>query len=64
MVEGGRNLEQEIMRSFFEELERTDSIPLELVEELEQLDSQGDLTDAKEVRKITEATIQDAHSED
>lgn len=64
MAEGGRNLEDEIMSSFFEELERDDSIPEKMVEELEQLDSRGDLTDAKAVRKITEDAIEDAHSED
>lgn len=64
MVEGGRNLEEEVMESFFEEVERDDSIPDGLREDLEELESREDLTDDAKVVDATREALADAHSED
>lgn len=64
MNEGGRNLERDIMDSFFEEVDRDDSIPDDLVDELKRLERQNELADATRVIEATEEVRSDAHSED
>lgn len=64
MVEGGRNLEGEILDSFFEKLSFDDSIPEELVEELKRLERRGELSEATEVIESTNEVMNGAHSED
>ncbi|WP_440991571.1 hypothetical protein [Haloarchaeobius baliensis] len=64
MVEGGRNLEIEILESFFEKLTNDDSIPAEVVEELERLERRGELSDATEVIESAKEVVGGAHSED
>lgn len=64
MVEGGRNLESEIMESFFEKLSNDDSIPEELVGEIKRLERRGKLSEATEVIESAEEVMKGAHSED
>jgi hypothetical protein len=64
MVEGGRNLESEILESFFEKLSNDDSIPEELVEELKRLERRGELSEATEVIDSAKEVMNSAHSGD
>lgn len=64
MVEGGRNLENEILESFFEKLSNDDSIPEELVAELKRLERREELSGATEVIESTKEVMNSAHSED
>lgn len=64
MVEGGRNLENEILESFFEKLSNDDSIPEELVAELKRLERREELSEATEVIESTKEVMNSAHSED
>lgn len=64
MVEGGRNLESEILESFFEKLDNDDSIPKELVGELKRLERRGELSEATEVIESTKEVMSGVHSED
>lgn len=64
MVEGGRNLENEILESFFEKLSNDDSIPEELVEELKRLERREELSEATEVIESAKEVMNSAHSED
>ncbi|TQQ79161.1 hypothetical protein EGH24_12265 [Halonotius terrestris] len=64
MVDGGRNLEKEIIDSFFEEVRRDDSIPDDVAAELERLENQDDLTDSSKVIRVAEEVLSDVHSED
>lgn len=64
MVEGGRNLENEILESFFEKLSNDDSIPEELVEELKRLERREELSEATEVLESAKEVMNSAHSED
>lgn len=64
MVDGGRNLEKEIMDSFFEEIRRDDSIPDDVAAELKRLENQDDLTDSSKVIRVAEEVLSDVHSED
>ena len=63
MTGGGRDLEQEIMESFFEELERDESIPSEVVSKLRNLETKSQLTDADKVIEIAQMGINDEYSE-
>lgn len=64
MVNGGRDLENEILESFFEKLSNDDSIPDDLVEDLEQLERRGELSEATEVIENAKEVMNVAHSED
>jgi len=64
MVGGGRDLEQEIMDSFFEELERDESIPSGVVSKLRNLETESQLTDADKVIAIAQEGTKNEHSED
>lgn len=64
MVEGGRNLESEILESFFEKLSNDDSIPEELVEELKRLERRGELSESIEVIESVKEVMNSAHSGD
>lgn len=64
MVEGGRNLESEISKSFFEKLSNDDSIPEELVEELKRLERRGELSESIEVIESVKEVMNSAHSGD
>jgi len=64
MVDGGRDLEKEIMDSFFEEVRRDDSIPDDVAAELERLENQDDLTDSSKVTEIAEEVLSNVYSED
>lgn len=64
MVEGGRNLENEILESFFEKVSNDDSIPEELVEELKRLERREELSEATEVIESAKEVMNSAHSED
>ena len=64
MVEGGRNLESEILESFLEKLSNDDSIPEELVEELKRLERRGELSEATEVIGSAKEVMNSAHSGD
>lgn len=64
MVEGGRNLESEILESFFEKLSNDDSIPEELVEYLKRLEQKGKLSEATEVIESAKKVMNGVHSED
>jgi hypothetical protein len=64
MAGGGRDLEQEIMDSFFEELERDESISSGVVSKLKNLETESQLTDADKVIAIVEEYIENEHSED
>lgn len=64
MVDGGRDLEKEIMDSFFEEVCRDDSIPDDVAAELERLENQDDLTDSSKVTEIAEEVLSNVYSED
>lgn len=63
MVRGSRNLENEIMESFFEKVSREESIPDDLVEELERLEHRNELTDATEIVESTKEVLSNVHSE-
>lgn len=63
MVEGGRNLEGEIMESFFEEVDRDGSIPEPILEQLKQLDDQDNLTDSSSVISVVQEGVDYAHRE-
>lgn len=64
MVDGGRDLEKEIMDSFFEEVRRDDSIPDDVAAELERLENQDDLTDSSKVIEVAEEALSNVYSED
>lgn len=64
MVEGGRNLENEILESFFEKLSNDDTIPEELVEDLKRLERKEELSEATEVIESAKEVMDSAHSED
>ncbi|WP_246989544.1 hypothetical protein [Halorientalis marina] len=64
MVEGGRNLENEILESFFEKVSNDDSIPEELVEELKRLERREELSEATEVIESAKEVMNSAHTED
>jgi hypothetical protein len=64
MVGGGRDLEQEIMDSFFEELERDESIPSGVVSKLRNLETESQLTDADKVIAIAQEGTKNENSED
>ena len=63
MVSGGRNLENEIMESFFEKISRDESIPDDFVEEVERIERRNELTDATEIVESAKEVMTDAHSE-
>jgi hypothetical protein len=60
MVEGGRNLEKEIMESFFEEVDRDDTINETTLEELKQLEEQNELTNSEAVIRIAQEEVKHA----
>lgn len=62
MVEGGRNLESEIMESFYEELGRDNSLPDDVTERLQTLARRNELTDAEKVIELIKGVIADEHS--
>jgi len=64
MVKGGRNLESEILESFFEKLSNDDSIPEEIVEEMKRLERRGDLSESTEVVESVKEVMNSVHSED
>lgn len=57
MVEGGRNLEQEVLETFFEEVERDDEIPEPVQRELQRLEANDQLTDAGEIIEETREAL-------
>lgn len=64
MVGGGRDLEEEIIDSFFEELERDESISTGLVSNLRNLEIESQLTDADKLIGIAQEIVDNEHSED
>lgn len=51
------------MESFFEKVSREESIPDDLVEELERLEHRNELTDATEIVESTKEVLSNVHSE-
>jgi len=64
MVKGGRNLESEILESFFEKLSNDNSIPEEIVEGMKRLERRGDLSESTEVVGSAKEVMNSVHSED
>jgi hypothetical protein len=53
MAEGGRNLEGEILETFFEEVDRDDDIPEHVGRELRSLEENDKLTDSQQIVEAT-----------
>jgi hypothetical protein len=61
MVEGVRDLEKEILETFFEEIEEDEDIPESVTQELKLLEEASDLTDASKITKATRESLEDVH---
>ena len=63
MVDGGRDLEQEIQDSFSEKISNEDSVPDAVADRLSELELAGDLTESTEIKGVIDEEVPDADSE-
>lgn len=64
MSSGGRNLHDEIIDSFLEEVERDDDIPDSVVSKLRTLENEGSLTEWDEITEVVQEASMDENSHD
>ncbi|WP_050033813.1 hypothetical protein [Halorubrum halophilum] len=63
MVDGGRDLEQEIQASFSEKISDEDSVPDSVADRLNELELAGELTESAEIKDVIDEEVSDADSE-